>query len=76
MQVVLLAGVGEVPSLALSQELLRPRKLARLKQILDERTAMLYPTFAPAARLPAEEGGRLARMLISGESLHCLSTLC
>ncbi len=76
MQVVLLAGVGEVPSLALSQELLRPRKLARLKQILDEGTAMLYPTFAPAARLPAEEGGRLARMLISSESLHCLSTLC
>ena len=73
---VLLAGVDEVPSLTLSQELLRPRKLARLKRILDEGTAMLYPTFAPAARLPAEEGSRLARMLISGESSRRLSTLC
>ena len=56
MQVVLLAGVEEVPSLALSQELLRPRKLARLKQILDEGTAMLYPDLR--ARCPPARRGR------------------
>ena len=76
MQVVLLAGVHELPSLTLSQELLRPRKLARLKQILEEGTAMLYPIFAPTARLSAEEGSRLVRVLVSGDLLHRLSTPC
>ncbi len=67
-QVVVLADVQELPSLSLSQELLRPRKLSMVKQILDEGVAMLVPTFATSPSLPAEEGSRLARLLVSGES--------
>lgn len=65
---VVLADIHELPSLTMSQELLRPRKLSLVKQILEEGTAMVFPTFAPAPGLPTEEGSRLARLLVSGES--------
>ncbi|CAL5228520.1 g11672 [Coccomyxa viridis] len=66
-EVVVLADIHELPSLSLSQELLRPRKLSMVKQILDEGVAMLVPTFATSPSLPAEEGSRLARLLVSGK---------
>lgn len=69
MQVVLLADVQELPSLTLSQELLRPKKLGLLRQILDEGVAMMFPVFAPAPGLPAEDASRLVRLLASGELL-------
>lgn len=67
----MLADVNELPSLTLSQDLLRPKKLGMLKQILDEGTAMIFPVFALTPKLPAEETNRLARLLVSGESLRC-----
>ena len=71
LQVVVLADVNELPSLTLSQDLLRPKKLGMVKQILDEGTAMIFPVFAPMPKLPADEGNRLARLLVSGKSLRC-----
>ena len=71
LQVVVLADVNELPSLTLSQDLLRPKKLGMVKQILDEGTAMIFPVFAPTPKLPADEGNRLARLLVSGKSLRC-----
>lgn len=66
-QVVILTDIHELPSLTLSQELLRPRKLTMVKQILDEGVAMLMPAFATSPSLPVEEGSRLARLLVSGK---------
>ena len=71
MQVVVLADIQELPSLTLSQELLRPKKLTMVKQILDEGVAMIVPAFATSPSLPAEEGSRLARLLVSGASPIC-----
>ena len=71
LQVVVLMDVNELPSLTLSQDLLRPKKLGMVKQILDEGTAMIFPVFAPTPKLPADEGNRLARLLVSGKSLRC-----
>ena len=66
MQVVVLADIHELPSLSLSQELLRPKKLTMVKQILDEGVAMIVPAFATSPSLPADESSRLARLLVSG----------